>query len=68
MSAEILVRIPLTQLNELVKCADEFPRLKAELIQLRRQVDGLRGLYSECLDVLGTIQDKLYLEGDKDKR
>lgn len=68
MSDEIMVRIPLTHFNELVKCADEFPRLKAELNQLRRQVEAVREVYIECLDVLGAIEDKLYLEGSKDKR
>ena len=67
MNNDILVSIPLAQLNELLKVADEYPRLKAELIQLRRQVDGLRGLYSDCMFAMGNISDRLK-EIDNTKR
>lgn len=54
--ADWLVQVPLSELVSLKNMTAEFEKLRAENAQLRREMEGLRCVQSETLQVLGDIR------------
>ena len=54
-----LIQIPLSELIALQSLPSEMDKLKAENQQLRREIDGLRRVQSEALQVLGDMRRSL---------
>lgn len=53
------VNIPFSDLHQLMNQLESLDGLKRENAQLRREMDGLRNLYSELLDKFGEIRREL---------
>lgn len=51
-----LVQVPLSELVALQNMTSEFDKLRAENAQLRREVEGLRRVQSETMQVLGDLR------------
>lgn len=51
-----LVQVPLSELVTLKNMTAEFEKLRAENAQLRREMDGLRRVQSETMQVLGDLK------------
>lgn len=56
---EWYVNIPFSDLNMLVNHLGELDAMKAENAQLRREMEGLRNLYSELLVSFGELRREL---------
>lgn len=54
-----LIQIPLSELLALQSLPLEMDKLKAENQQLRREIEGLRRVQSEALQVLGDVRRSL---------
>lgn len=51
-----LVQVPLSELVALQNMTSEFDKLRSENAQLRREMEGLRRVQSETLQVLGDLR------------
>ena len=58
-SNEWYVNIPFSDLNKLVNHLGELDSMRAENAQLRREMEGLRNLYSELLSAFGELRREL---------
>ena len=56
---EWYVNIPFSDLNKLINHLGELDSMKAENAQLRREMDGLRNLYSDLLVSFGELRREL---------
>lgn len=56
---EWYVNIPFSDLNKLVNHLGELDTIREENAQLRREMDGLRNLYSELLLAFGELRREL---------
>ena len=56
---EWYVNIPFSDLNKLVNHLGELDEMKADNARLRREMDGLRNLYSELLTAFGELRREL---------
>lgn len=54
--ADWLVQVPLSELVALKNMTAEFDNLRAENAQLRRELEGLRRVQSETMQVLGDLR------------
>lgn len=54
-----LVSVPLSELVKLQNMTSDFEALRMENAQLRREMDGLRRIQSECMQVLGDLRRSL---------
>ena len=50
------VQVPLSELVALQNMTSEFDKLRSENAQLRREMEGLRRVQSETLQVLGDLR------------
>lgn len=55
-SSEWTVQVPVNDLLALMGLKDDLDRVTAENAQLRREVDGLRRIQSESMQVLGDLR------------
>lgn len=55
-SSEWMVQVPVNDLLALMGLKDELERVTAENAQLRREMDGLRCLQRESMQVLGDLR------------
>ena len=55
----ILVSLPLSDLLEMYQIIEDYPQLCRELDRLRKEVDGLRSLYTEALIMIGDSRRKV---------
>lgn len=55
-SSSWMVQIPVNDLLALMGLEDELKRVTAENAQLRREMDGLRRLQSETMQVVGDLR------------
>ena len=56
MNQEWYVNVPLSELNKLVNQLDFMDSLKQENEQLRREMDGLRNMFSELQIAFGELR------------
>lgn len=56
---EWLVSIPLSDLRALVDQLETLDNIKAENQQLRREMDGLRNMFSELMAAFGELRREL---------
>lgn len=56
---EWYVNIPFSDLNKLVNHLGELDSMREENAQLRRELDGLRNLYSELLVAFGELRREI---------
>lgn len=54
--SEWLVQVPLSELVALQNMTAEFDKLRLENAQLRRELEGLRRVQSETMQVLGDLR------------
>lgn len=57
--SEWYVNIPFSDLNKLVNQLETLDELKQDNAQLRRELDGLRNMYSELLVQFGELRRQL---------
>lgn len=55
-SSEWTVQVPVNDLLALMGLKDDLDRVTAENAQLRREMDGLRRIQSESMQVLGDLR------------
>ena len=58
-SKEWLVSIPLSDLNLLINQLDSLDAVRAENAQLRREMEGVRNMFSELLTAFGELRREL---------
>ena len=54
-----LVQVPINDLMALMNMKQEFDRISAENTQLRREMEGLRRVQSETMELVGDLR-RLY--------
>ena len=59
MSRNWYVNIPLSELNELLHQQESLDKIKAENAQLRREMDGLRNMFTELQTAFGELRREL---------
>lgn len=59
MASDWSIQIPLSELVSLQGLPARMGELEKENKQLRRELDALRGLYSQTLEVLGDIKSQM---------
>lgn len=55
-----LIQIPLSELVALQELPTKIEELERQNVQLRREIDGLRCMYSQALQMLGDIRHDMY--------
>ena len=58
-SKEWMVSIPFSDLNLLINQLDSLDAVRAENAQLRREMDGVRNMFSELLTAFGELRREL---------
>ena len=58
-SKEWMVSIPLSDLNLLINQLDSLDSVRAENAQLRREMEGMRNMFSELLNKFGDLRREL---------
>ena len=58
-SKEWMVSIPLSDLNLLINQLDSLDAVRAENAQLRREMEGVRNMFSELLTAFGELRREL---------
>lgn len=53
------INVPLSALLALQELPEQMTMLQAELAKLRRELDGLRGIQSQTLQLLGDLKRAL---------
>ena len=59
MSRNWYVNIPLSELNELLYQQELLDKMKTENDQLRREMDGLRNMFTELQTAFGELRREL---------
>lgn len=54
-----MVQVPIDDIIALYGAIQEQDKTKAENIQLRREIDGLRNMQQECMVLIGDLRRKL---------
>lgn len=54
-----MVQIPIDDIIALYGAIEENDKTKAENAQLRREIDGLRKIQSECMLLLGDLRQQI---------
>lgn len=54
--ADWMVQVPVKDIIALMGLEDDLIRIKNENAQLRREVDGLRNIQSQCMQLLGDLR------------
>ena len=57
--SEWYVNVPFSDLHKLINHLGELDSIRAENEQLRREMDGLRNLYSELLTIFGDLRREI---------
>lgn len=58
-SKEWTVNIPLSDLNQLINQLDSLDAIRAENAQLRREMEGMRNMFSELLNKFADLRREL---------
>lgn len=51
-----MVQVPINDLMSLMNMKQEFDRINAENMQLRREMEGLRRVQSETMELVGDLR------------
>lgn len=54
-----MVQVPIKDLMQLMQMKDNFDSMKQENAQLRREMEGLRRMQSEQMEVIGDLRRSL---------
>lgn len=54
-----MVQVPINDLMQLMQMKDNFDSMKQENAQLRREMEGLRRMQSEQMEVIGDLRRSL---------
>lgn len=59
LKSEWMVQVPVSELLALMGLEDELTTVRAENKQLRRELDGLRLVQTQCMEVVGDLRQQL---------